>query len=174
MLLQPTHRITRIALPALLGSVLAFAAARAQAPMEHQPPGPPHFHHDGGGWGAAPGLRLADRLATLEIYLGITPQQQDAWRAFTQAALAMVPNPQEMHRDMSGGAFEGIEHMTTRLQHMDEAAQKLNQAAQALKAVLMPEQIEKADAAWATLHAMHEHEMHHEMHGHHGDGDEAD
>jgi hypothetical protein len=174
MLLQPTHRITRIALPALLGSVLAFAAARAQAPTEHQPPGPPHFHHDGGGWGAAPGLRLADRLATLEIYLGITPQQQDAWRAFTQAALAMAPNPQEMHRDRSGGAFEGIEHMTTRLQHMDEAAQKLNQAAQALKAVLTPEQIEKADAAWATLHAMHEHEMHHEMHGHHGGGDEPD
>jgi hypothetical protein len=45
----------------------------------------------------------------------------------------MVPNPEEMHRDMAGDAFDDIEHMTTRLQQMAEAAQKLNQAAQALK-----------------------------------------
>jgi hypothetical protein len=57
---------------------------------------------------------------------------------------------------------------------MAEAAQKLNQAAQALKAVLTPEQIQKADAAWVTLHAMHEHHHHHEMHGHHGESEEAD
>jgi hypothetical protein len=167
------RRMARVALPALLGSALV-GVAWAQVPMRHEAPvapSPPHFHHDGGGWGAAPGLRLADRLATLEVYLGITPQQQDAWRAFTQAALAMVPNPEEMHRDMAGGAFDGIEHMTARLQHMAEAAQKLEQAAQALKTVLTPEQIQKADAAWETLHAMHEH---HGMHGHHGDGHEDD
>jgi hypothetical protein len=128
-------------------------------------------HHRISITGAAPGLRLADRLATLEVYLGITPQQQAAWRAFTQAALAMVPNPEEMHHDMAGGAFDGIEHMTARLQHMAEAAQKLEQAAQALKAVLTPEQIQKADAAWATLHAMHEH---HGMHRHHDDGHDDD
>ena len=85
----------------------------------------------------------------------------------------MVPNPEETHRDMAYGAFDGIEHMTARLQHMAEAGQKLEQAAQALKAVLTPEQIQKADAAWATLHAMHEHHGH-EMHGHHGEGHEAD
>jgi hypothetical protein len=174
MLLHPTRRIRRIALPALLGSALVVGVASAQAPMQHEPPTPPYFHHDGGGWGAAPGLRLADRLATLEVYLGITAQQQDAWRSFTQAALAMVPNPEEMHRDMAGGAFEGIEHMTARLQHMAEAGQKLEQAAQALRAVLTPEQIQKADAAWTTLHAMHEHRGHHEMQGHHGEGHEAD
>lgn len=173
MLIRPMRRMMRIALPALLGSALVLGVASAQMATQHEPPAPPHFHHYGGGWGAAPGLRLADRLATLEVYLGITAQQQDAWRAFTQAALAMVPNPEEMHRDMSGGAFDGIEHMTARLQHMADAGQKLEQAAQALKAVLTPEQIEKADAAWATLHAMHDHHGHHEMHGHHG-GDEAD
>jgi LTXXQ motif family protein len=171
MLIHPMHRLMRLALPALLGSALVVGVASAQTTMQHEPAAPPPFHHDGGGWGAAPGLRLADRLATLEVYLGITPQQQDAWRAFTQAALAMVPNPEEMRRDRAGGAFEGIEHMTARLQHRAEAGQKLEQAAQALKAVLMPEQIQKADAAWATLHAMHEH---HEMHGHHGEGHEAD
>ena len=170
-------RMARVALPALLGSVLAVGVARAQTPMQHQDPVaplPPHFHHDGGRWGAAPGLRLADRLATLEVYLGITPQQQDAWRAFTQAALAMVPNPEETHRGMGSGAFDGIEHMTARLQHMAEAAQKLEQAAQGLKAVLTPEQIQKADGAWATLHPMHEHQGRHGMHGHHDDGHDDD
>jgi hypothetical protein len=174
MLIHRLHGMTRIACPALLASATVLGAAHAQSPMQHESPAPPHFHNDGGGWGSAPGLRLADRLATLEIYLGITTQQQDAWRAFTQAALAMVPNPEEMHRDMTGSAFDGLEHMTTRLQHMAEAAQKLNQVAQALKAVLTPEQIQKADAAWATLHAMHEHRWHHELRGHHGDGNEAD
>jgi hypothetical protein len=163
-------RVARAAVPALLGSALVIGVARAQTQAQPEAPvapAPPHFHHEGGGWGAAPGLRLADRFATLEVYLGITPQQQDAWRAFTQAALAMVPNPEEMHRDMTGDAFDGIEHMTARLQHMAEAAQKLEQAAQALKAVLAPEQMQKANAAWSTLHAMHEHHGRHGMHGHH-------
>jgi hypothetical protein len=177
MQISPVRRMARVALPALLGSALVIGVVRAQTPAQPGAPvapPPPHFHHEGGGWGAAPGLRLADRLATLEVYLGITPQQQDAWRAFTQAALAMVPNPEEMHRDMAGGAFEGMEHMTARLQHMAEVAQKLEQAAQALKAVLAPEQIQKADAAWATLHAMREHRGHHGMHGHHDDGHDDD
>jgi hypothetical protein len=64
--------------------------------------------------------------------------------------------------------------MTARLQHMAEAGQKLEQAAQALKAVLTPEQIQKADAAWAALHAMHEHGRHNGMHRHHGDGHDDD
>jgi hypothetical protein len=79
--INPMRRMARVALPALLGSALV-GVAWAQGPMQHEAPvapSPPHFHHDGGGWGAAPGLRLADRLATLEVYLGITPQQQDAW-----------------------------------------------------------------------------------------------
>jgi LTXXQ motif family protein len=176
MQIFPMRRMTFVALPALLGSALVLGVVHAQTPPQPGAPvlPPPHFHHDGGRWGAAPGLRLADRFATLEIYLGITPQQQDAWRAFTQAALAMVPNPEEMHRDMAGGAFDGIEHMTARLQHMAEAAQKLEQAAQTLKAVLTPEQIQKADAAWATLHAMHEQGRHHGMHRHHDDGHDDD
>jgi len=176
MQIFPMPQMARLALSALLGSSLVLGVVHAQTPAQPGAPvlPPPHFHHDGGGWGAAPGLRLADRLATLEIYLGITPQQQDAWRAFTQAALAMVPNPEEMHRDMAGGAFEGIEHMTARLQHMAEAAQKLQQAAQALKSVLTAEQIQKADAAWAALHTMHEHGGHHGTHRHHDDGQGGD
>lgn len=174
MQILPMRRIARAALPALLGSALVIGVVYAQTPAQPDAPvapPPPQFHHEGGGWGAAPGLRLADRLATLEVYLGITPPQQDAWRAFTQAALAMVPNPEEMHRDMAGGAFDGIEHMTARLQHMAEAAQRFEQAAKALKAVLTAEQIQKADTAWATLHAMH---GRHGMHRHHDDGHDED
>jgi hypothetical protein len=170
-------RVARAAVPALLGSGLVVGVTRAQAPTQPEAPvapPPPHFHDEGGGWGAAPGLRLADRFATLEVYLGITPQQQDAWRAFTQAALAVVPNPEEMHRDMTGDTFDGIEHMTARLQHMAEAAQKLEQAAQALKAVLTPEQIQRANAAWATLHAMYEHGGRHGMGGHREEQHEDD
>ena len=160
----------RVVLSALLGSVLVISVAHAQPSAQPDSPPPPRFHHDGGGWGAAAGLKLADRLATLEVYLGITSQQQDAWRAFTQAALTMIPNPDEMHRDMAGGAFDGIAHITAHLQHMAEEAQKLAQAAEALKAVLTPEQIRKADVAWTTLRAMREHHFHH-MHEHHDDAD---
>ena len=167
------RRMCRVAaFPLLLSSALIVGMARAQTPTQQDHPGappPPQFHRLGGAWDATPGLRLADRFATLEVYLGITPQQQDAWRAFTQAALAMVPSPEEMRRDAGGGAFDAIEHMTARMQDMATKAQNLEQTAQALQAVLTPEQIQKADAAWATLRAAREHRTRHWMRDNHED-----
>jgi hypothetical protein len=157
-----TRSVAHGVLAVLLGSALIIGVVRAQTPAEPDPPAAPDFHHHGGLWGAVPGLRMAERLATLEVYLGITPQQQDAWRVFTQAALAMAPSPGERHGDAGAGAFEGIDHMAARLQHVADAAQKFDQAAQALKAVLTPEQIQKADLAWATLREMREHHWHHQ------------
>lgn len=50
-----------------------------RGPMRH--PGPQARHHPG-----PSGLELAARLSALETYIGITPQQAGAWRAYTQAA----------------------------------------------------------------------------------------
>jgi hypothetical protein len=129
-------------------------------------------------WAAERRLRLADRLATMHVYLDIAPAQEDAWHGFSQALLAMVPDPKDMappgHPPM--GAFESIDRMAKMMQRRADAAQAVDQAAQKLKAVMTPAQIQKADAAWAAMreHWMHrrEHGWHH--HGHHDHGMDDD
>jgi hypothetical protein len=141
----------------------------------------PHMHPGWGmggmehreAWAAGRRLRLADRLATMHVYLDIGPAQEDAWHGFSQALLAMVPDPKDMPSPgMSSGAFEGIDRMAKMMQRRADAAQAVDQAAQKLKAVMTPAQIQKADAAWAAMHAhwmhRHEHDWHH--HGDHGHG----
>ncbi len=176
MALTPKRRILMLVVPALLASALAVGVVRAQTPppppgaaaappappQGAPPPGPEGMGRDGGHdggmhgrWGAMPALRVADRLATMQVYLGITPEQMGQWRAFTQAAIAMAPDPADWHAGMRDGAFEGIDRMSARMQKMAAAAQELDRAAQALKAVLTPEQITRADAAWRTMHAHH-------------------
>jgi periplasmic protein CpxP/Spy len=148
----------------LIAGGIAFAqtqdppAAPDQAQGQHEP------MHPWGGVGARIGLRIADRLATLHTYLGITPQQEGAWNDFAQAAIAMAPQPGERHGMEHMGAFEGIDHMAQHIQDLGQKAQKLDQAAQALKGVLTPDQIKKADAVWAERMAMREHHWHEWMH----------
>jgi hypothetical protein len=139
----------------------------------------PHMHPGWGmggmehrdAWAAGRRLRLADRLATMHVYLDIAPAQEDAWHGFSQALLAMVPDPKDSYPGVSG-AFEGIDRMAKMMQRRADAAQALDQAAQKLKAVMTPAQIQKADAAWASMreHWRHvrEHGWHHQ--GHHGHG----
>ena len=55
------------------------------------------------GWRALVGLRMAERLNTLHTYLGITPQQEGAWDAFSQAAIAMMPTEGGPHE--CGGRY---------------------------------------------------------------------
>lgn len=161
------NRLRTALLAAGIGTMLAGGFAFAQ--QSQTPPQAPRMempgHEPGGaGWGAMMGLRIAGRMNALQTYLGITPQQQDAWNAFAQAAIAMAPTdgngPVEMARL---GAFDGIDRMTQRAQDIAQKAQKLDQAAQALKAVLTPDQIKKADGLWAARMEMREHRWQHWM-----------
>ena len=112
------------------------------------------FHQRGGAMMSPEmrGFRLAERLAGLQVYLGITPEQQPQWRAFTAAALAMVPGgpPGPGHRP--GDAFAALDHIADRVEAMVQPAQHLRAATDALKAVLTPDQIGKANAMWASFH----------------------
>ena len=150
------NRLRTALIAAGIGTMLAGGFAFAQQSQAQTPrtdvPG-----WAGHGWGVMMGLRIAARMNALQTDLGITPQQQDAWNAFAQAAIAMTPTdsgPREMARL---GAFEGIDRMTQRAQEIAQKAQKLDQAAQALKAVLTPDQIKKAADLWAARIEMREH-----------------
>ena len=160
------NRLRTALLTAGIGTMLAGGFAFAQQ-SQTQPQAPrmemPGHEPGGAGWGAMMGLRIAGRMNALQTYLGITPQQQDAWGAFAQAAIAMAPTdggPREMARL---GAFEGIDRMTQRAQDIAQKAQKLDQAAQALKAVLTADQIKKADELWTARMEMREHGWQHWM-----------
>jgi hypothetical protein len=157
----------------------ADATAPAAPPAAPMPGGEaghgPHMHPGwvmGGmehreAWAAGRRLRLADRLATMHVYLDITPAQEDAWHAFSQALLAMVPDPKDMPPPGPAGAFEGIDRMAKMMQRRADAAQAVDQAAQKLKASLTPAQVTKADAAWAALREHWEHaHWHHHDHDH--------
>jgi len=134
-----------------IGSLSLAAAAMAQS-MGGPSPGWQmfHHHHPGPAMGspAMRQFRLAERLAGLEIYLAITPQQQPQWTAFTAAMMAMVPDRQPP----AGDAFAAIDQITAKVEAMAQPAQHLHDAADALKAVLTPEQIGRANAIWATMH----------------------
>ena len=41
-----------------------------------------------------PALELAARLSAAETYVGVTPAQEDAWRAYTSALIAFFDHPQ--------------------------------------------------------------------------------
>jgi hypothetical protein len=175
---------------------VAQADTTSPAPLGPMPGGEagrgPHMHPGWGmgwtehreAWAAQHRLRLADRLATMHVYLDIAPAQEDAWHGFSQAVLAMVPDPKDMpspgpdagHPPM--GAFEGIDRMAKMMQRRADAARTVDQAAQRLKAVMTPAQVQKADGAWAAMreHWMHGHDhgwREHEWHDH-GDHDHGD
>ena len=162
----------------MLAGGIAFAQQDQNPPPRMEMHGQEHGREGGPmggamheGWRAILGLRIAERLNTLHTYLGITPEQQTAWDAFAQAVIAMVPADGGPHDMARIGAFEGIDRMTQHMQTMAQNAQKLDQAAQALKAVLTPDQIKKADEVWAARMEDREHHWHEWMHRwlHHDD-----
>lgn len=150
---RPRRTVMLIGAAACAGSLALAAAAVAQSPDWHS------FQHRHG-FVQSPALRsfhLAERLAGLEVYLAITPEQQPQWRAFTAAAIAMVPERPPPAAD----AFAAIDQITARVQAMGAPAQRLREAADALKAALAPDQITRANAMWAAFH-------HHDGMGHDG------
>lgn len=188
-MLTISKRIAFAALPAAVGAALVVGAVRAHPTMADttafdvaeagpatMPAGvapradagaaqmmPGQMMADPAARLAARRMHLADRLATLHVYLDITPQQEGPWHAFSQAVLNMVPDARDLPQPgQPESAFDGIDRMAKMIQRRAEAAQAMDRAAQTLKASLTPEQITRADGAWTLMraHMMHMHRMH--------------
>ncbi len=123
-------------------------------------PGP-----DGSGPGN-PGLAMAQRLAGLETYIGITPAQAPAWRDYTNALLAFAEAGAPQHgQPPQGNPPQGqppqgqppknqppllmAERMAEQAIKRGEKAGTLKSAAAALKAALTPDQLARLIAAEA-------------------------
>lgn len=97
-------------------------------------------------------FRLASVLSAQETAIGIRPDQQDAWRAYTNALLALVPKreavlsligvPDENAEDPE--AFERAEALADALKAYAPKAETLKASIVALRAILTPEQLEAA------------------------------
>jgi len=97
-------------------------------------------------------LLLAAALAVQETAIGIEPPQQPAWRAYTKALLALVPERERVLAligDVSESpegpkAFGRAEALADTLIAYSAKAQALRQSIDALRATLTPAQLEAA------------------------------
>lgn len=95
---------------------------------------------------------LAGELAVQETVIGIRTDQKDAWRTYTQAVLAVVPE-KELVRSLLGSAdedakgpqaFARAEWLADALVDYGAKAEELKRAITDLRTKLSPEQLEAA------------------------------
>ncbi|TZG33477.1 hypothetical protein [Agrobacterium sp. B1(2019)] len=102
--------------------------------------------------GKAIRFRLAGMLSAQETAIGIRADQQDAWRAYTNALLSLIPDRDAVlsvigapDEDPKGPeAFDRVEALSDALAAKAEKAQVLKRAITDLRAKLTPEQLEAA------------------------------
>lgn len=114
------------------GPVPGADAADARPP---QPAGPPPL----------PGpAKLAELLATAETFIGVRADQIDTWRTFTDAALALVPEPPAGGPPTGASEpFSRPSEMANRIVSEGKKAEQLLAAIQQLKAKLTPAQLQR-------------------------------
>lgn len=158
------RNVTRALLIAAAGSMTLPAMAQ-----DKRPPAPEHVEiapFGPGGHPAGPprgvghlGLELAARLSAQETYIGITPDQAAAWRAYTAALLAFAG---DAHSGRAGIGPDGprapfpdapqaptgerpdklfAERLAERAIAQGEKAETLQAAAKALRETLSPAQL---------------------------------
>ncbi|OYX15070.1 MAG: hypothetical protein B7Z15_01780 [Rhizobiales bacterium 32-66-8] len=104
------------------------------APPMGLPPGPPPPNGRMG---------LAMVLTAAETYIGIEPNQRDAWRAFTTALIAMAPSgppPRPAHGETKA-PFARTIALAQRMVEHGKAAEAVLTATEQLKAKLSPVQL---------------------------------
>lgn len=110
-----------------------------------------------GGWGAMMGMGpggmmggsvsdMTARLTDIKGELGITPAQEDAWKAYEQAVINQSTVMNAHRQTMwSGPMPPPVDQRAAMHQQGTETMQKTAQAAQGLDQVLSPEQKARAD-----------------------------
>ena len=115
-------------------------------------PGGRHGPFGGPGWmlSGDPVAYADQQLTELQTTLGITPEQQDAWSAYADAAKAKAGLMAAHHQVMFGGGTVTPEQRFSFHQQGFEQMQQLNAAAQELYATLTPEQRAKSGGLIGT------------------------
>lgn len=102
--------------------------------------------------GALVRFRLASALSAQETAIGIRPDQQGAWRAYTDALIALVPKRNAVlsligapdEKIEGPEAFGRAEALADALKDYAAKAETLKTAITALRTTLTPEQLEAA------------------------------
>ncbi len=154
----------------IAGAVLPAMSQERRPPPEggHEArdgkPGGPRGDHDRGGPGGNPGLKLAGRLSVLETYIGVTPEQEPAWRAYSDALIAFAGAEGPGHGPGNGpGKAPGPdgkppaprlmgENIAERAIAAGQKAEVLQAAAVTLRAALSEDQLARLIAAEAPPH----------------------
>lgn len=142
----------RIALASALAAALSLPVL-AQTASSSPSPFPAAAPAAGPGFGAraqAPERmqqRHADRLARLKETLRITPEQESAWQAFSQAMQPLArPGPQDREAWQRLSTPERIDRMRALRQQRNAEMDRRGDATKALYAALSPEQQQRMDA----------------------------
>lgn len=105
--------------------------------------------------GSEPGVQLvAQRLAALEIEIGIRQEQLEAWRNFTDALLAVTQPPRPPVAPGAAEAFAITAAFGTDLAERGKRAEALIAAVGKLRSMLTPDQLERAKRAEAAAAPM--------------------
>ncbi|MFG1423875.1 hypothetical protein [Roseixanthobacter liquoris] len=138
-----------------------LADATPPGPRDRQPDGagraaprdgtPPHVPGSGPFAGPAPlggQVMAAGALAAMETFIGIRADQLDAWRAYTNAVLALLQPPRE---EPKPEAFARAEAIAGRMAEQGVKAQAVLDALTALKTKLTDDQLRRAADLSAAL-----------------------
>lgn len=127
-------------------ALLAAAAAGGSLALAESPRGPGGPCHHGAGMGAAMGpgggFGLPARLAALQVELGITEEQAEAWSAYTASLEEGAAVMQEMRRESREAhrarRAEMREHFETLKGAAETLLPSLDEAQQARAAEILP------------------------------------
>lgn len=132
-----------LAAAALLAAAAAGGLALAESPRGAGMQGP--CHHGaawGGPGGPGAGLSLPARLAALQVELGITEEQSEAWTAYTASLEEGAAAMQEMRRESREAHRARRDEMRAHFETLKGAAEtllpSLDEAQQARAAEILP------------------------------------
>ena len=137
------------ALSAILAAGIAGGVAWAQSP--DAPPSPPY--HRGMMADPVHGAKFASYLAYMHQQLALSPQQEDAWRAFSQKMLDHKQKRADFFRDnwtkiQAATLPERLDLMDANRKESDELRTQMHKEIKDFYATLSPEQKVVMDRAW--------------------------